>query len=517
MKNLRGSILTLLATIVVASVANPATAQLPPPGLAGSMPLPNPGGMPMFANAPLGPGVPQGAMMPPPQAMAQFANGAVPGQTIAQYPAPQAMYNMPAMGGYGPAAYGPGAAMQPNWVQPASYAPPQPFPGAGGMSAPAGYEMGGGYGDYGGDYGGGGCASCGGDGCGTCSGRRASGIAGQLVARLLPYGEGGKCAPRWYDITLDGMYLTRENAGRSVDFSSDGILGDIILSSSDLDFEEQLGFRFNAAHQIFAGATAEFTYFGLFNWTAAAATPESTLGGGDIFSVLSDFGTDPFDGFDETDRAFQHSISYSSTIDNFELNVRKRFTAPNCRLQFSWLAGVRYLYLLEDFEYRTIGGDADLVTPGLQSRGSMDYDVRARNSLTGFQLGGDAWLNLVPGVNVGADIKAGVYGNYANQSTSIVATTTAPANTTTLTEDVDGNDVALVADANLYFMWRLDPHWTLRAGYSFLFLDGVVLGPENFNAEPPNILTGGAARAATINDNGNIFYHGGFAGLEWMW
>jgi hypothetical protein len=514
MKNLRGSVLTLLAAIVVASVANEATAQLPPPGLAGSIPLPNLG-------------VPPSVIMPPPQAMAQFSNAATANQVpfaVAQIPLPQAMYNMPASAGhlpagYGLAIYGSGMAMQPNWgVQPASYAPPQPFPSMDGMAAPVGYEMSGGYA-------GGGCASCGGNGCDSCSaygdaGYGGSGFAARFLSRLLPYAEGGQCAPRWYDITMDGVYLTREKASRTVDFASDGINGDIILSTDDLEFDEELGYRMTAAHQIFAGATLEFTYLGLLDWSTAAVNRPAQFQD-DIFSVLSDFGNinTPF-GFDETDRSRQQSLSYSSSIDNFELNVRKRFTAPNCRLQYSWLAGVRYLYLLEDFTYFTLGGDADLVTPDLQSRGLMNYNVGARNSLTGLQVGGDAWLNLVPGVNVGADIKAGVYGNYVNQTTNILATTTVPAAGTTFVEDVDNYDIAMIADANLYFMWRLGPHWTARAGCNFMFIEGVALAPENFNTIAPNIFTGGvpaAARVSSLNENGNVFYYGGFGGLEFMW
>ena len=511
MKNLRGSVVTLLAAVMVASVASQAAAQLPPPGLASSMPLPSSGG-------------PQGAIMPP-QAMAYIPNSAVPNQVpmaAGQFPAPQAMYNMPAPAGYmpagyGPAAYGPGMAAQPNWgVQPTSYAPPQPLPSMDGMTVPAGYEMGGGYG---GEYAGGGCASCGGNGCEACMGHGGTGFGARFLSWMLPYAEGGQCAPRWYDITMDGIYLKREKASRTIDFASDGINGDIILSTDDLDFDQELGYRLTAAHQIFAGATLEFTYFGLLDWSTSALNRPAQFQD-DIFSVLSQYGTDPFGGFDETDRSRQQSLAYSSSTDNFELNVRKRFTAPNCRLQYSWLAGVRYLYLLEDFSYLTLGGDADAIMPGLQSRGSMNYNVGTRNSLTGLQVGGDAWVNLVPGVNVGADIKAGVYGNYANQTTNILATTTTPAAGSTYAESLNTYDIALITDANLYFMWRLGPHWSVRAGYNFMFMDGVALAPENFNSAPPSILTGGAStqtRVPTLNDNGNVFYHGGFGGIEYMW
>jgi hypothetical protein len=320
---------------------------------------------------------------------------------------------------------------------------------------------------------------------------------------------------------MDVMNLTRDRASRRVDFASDGINGNIILSTDDLNFDPTLGGRLTAAMQIFAGSNLEFTYFGMFDFTDSAVTPPSQFPD-DIFSVISNFGLNPFNGFDETDRSSSQSIEYSSTIDNFELGVRKRFTGPNCRVQYSWLAGVRYLYLLEDFNYITIGGDDDPVDPGLQSRGMATFATTTRNSLTGFQVGADVWTNVIPGISLGADIKGGVYGNYANQTTNILATTTNPAQAQTFNESVDENDLAFVGDANLTMIYRLGPHWTFRAGYTMMFIEGVALAPENFNTTPPNILTTGPGftfppRTATINDNGNAFYHGGFAGMEWMW
>jgi len=176
--------------------------------------------------------------------------------------------------------------------------------------------------------------------------------------------------------------------------------------------------------------------------------------------------------------------------------------------------------LLEDFNHFTLGGDG-AAAPGFQRRGNMNYDVRSRNSLTGFQIGGDLWANVVPGVRLGADLKAGVYGNYANQGTNIISVDSV-GTATSFSESVDGNDISMIAEANLMFLWRLGPHWTIKSGYNLLFLEGVALAPENFNTTPPNILTTGGAftfppRASTLNDDGNVFYHGAFMGAEWMW
>jgi len=133
--------------------------------------------------------------------------------------------------------------------------------------------------------------------------------------------------------------------------------------------------------------------------------------------------------------------------------------------------------------------------------------------LTGLQVGGDLWSSIIPGIKAGGEIRAGVFGNYANQMTSIVVTEPGA----TFLENVPTNDIALVADANLMVIWRVNPNWTIRAGYFLLYVDGVALAPEQFNANAPPNLVAPSLRTPTANDNGTALYHGGFAGIEWMW
>lgn len=348
------------------------------------------------------------------------------------------------------------------------------------------------------------CPECYGTGCDFCAGFGRGVLAG-VLSHLLPYGEGGCCEPRYFDISMDVMYLRRDNISRRVNFTSlgPGPNPDIVLSTDDLDFEDQAGFRFTGAYQIFAGSNLEFTYFGLFNWADSASVSDPA---GGLFSSLTGFGTFPPGGFPQTDNSVFQSIAYSSSIDNFELNVRKRFTAPNCRVQASWLAGVRYVYLLEDFDYETRGQN-------LNRDGEMDYSIRARNSLTGFQIGGDLWTCVVPGIKVGGELKAGVFGNYANAKSEIVATQP----DAVFREDNDINDVAFVGDASLSAIWRVNPNWTIRFGYNFLYIDGVALAPEQYNdSAPPNVISP-FLRAVRTSDDGFVFYHGANVGFEWMW
>ena len=353
------------------------------------------------------------------------------------------------------------------------------------------------------------CPACGGQGCENCMGY-GDGVLGGFLKRLLPYAEGGRCAPRWYDISVDGMYVKRDKVGENVNFTSSTRLaapgGTIVLSTGNLNYEEELGLRFTGALQVLPGHNLEFTYFGLFNWASVATFVDGT---NNLFSLYSGFGANPFNGFLQTDQSQFQSLRSSSTIDSFEINIRKRNTGPNCRLQWSTLWGARYVYLLDDLEYFTLGGPGGNGLPVGQS----DSDVRLRNSLTGFQVGGDMWANIVPGISLGTDVKAGVYGNYSKQNTSVIATNNAGI-VPPIFEEARNNDIAFLGEGSITLIYRTSPNLTMRMGYSFVYLDGVALAADNFNTTNP---FGIGRTAKPVDDNSDVFYHGAFSGFEWMW
>jgi hypothetical protein len=456
------------------------------------MPLPAAPSQLGFAGPSLPTGNPATEPMAPPWANTSGFTPPAPGLPagpMAAYGPMPANHSLPPM--YQPAAYGPPPGA-PNSVYPVvfeeePYSAPQPLPMGPAepmtgpyMGEPFGYDAG-----------------------GYVEGPPGPGVLGSMCAYLpsvLPYGEGGCCAPRWFDISAEYVYLNRDNTGRRVNFTSDGLLGNIILSSDSLDFDPQGGVRLTGALQVWAGGTVELGYLGLINWSTSSSVVDPT---DDLWGPFTQFGA-ILPPIDEVDRARYHGISYSSSIDSFELNFRKRWTGPNCRLQGSWMAGVRYVYLLEDFEFFTQGG-------GNPSRGSMDYDIRTMNSLTGFQLGGDLWTCIIPGISFGGMLNAGVYGNAAAQRTHILATTSAGLNLTK--EETDEHEAAsLIAEGGLMLIYRTSPHWTVKGGYTFLYFDGVALAPENFNSIDPAVRPG-----TFVNDNGHAFYHGFTGGIEWMW
>lgn len=403
----------------------------------------------------------------------------------------------------GPGMMGPG--MPPQGVMPASYeSPMMGYPG--GMGCPT-------------------CGGMGGAGCPTCSAAGYGPGYGEergfdFLRRLLPYPAGGWASPRWFDVSADFVYITRdETAASRVDFMSDGPRGfgppNVVLSTDDLDFDEEPGFRATAAFQIGPSGNIEFTYLGTFHWASSAAVSSEF---DELYSAFSDFGTNPPPvpgvspgGFQDSDAAEFASLGYSSEINSYELSFRRRWMFPNSRVQGSWLAGARYFRLEEEIQ-NFIVVNYDQPGPIAPFTGGTDFLVATDNSMTGFQLGGDLWATVFPGLLIGVDGRGGIYGNRAEQTTFITTASSGG----TFVEQLDTTEAAFVGEANVIGVWRVNQHLSLRGGYQVLYVDGVALAPDNVNFQPPAI-AGPGARTAMINANGEALYHGLTAGLELMW
>src|SRR5205085_3785879 len=168
-------------------------------------------------------------------------------------------------------------------------------------------------------------------------------------------------------------------------------------------------------------------------------------------------------------------------IDSFEANWRQRWMAPNARYQGSWLVGVRHFILNEQFTYKT-QSSLNAANPGIPAR--AQFDTNASNDLTGFQFGGDLWICIIPGLRISGELQAGVYGDHIDVlNSAFVNTPGAGANP--FHERAKKDDVSFIGQANLLATYRINYNWTARAGYTFLYVDGVALATENFNPAPP--------------------------------
>ena len=352
------------------------------------------------------------------------------------------------------------------------------------------------------------CNSCRGIGCGL--------IGEGLFGRHGPWpeGDGQFCYPRWWDVSVEAIWLKRENMPTNLITSTFGPVlvpdpTNTALETDDLgQFDYRPGFRLNATKLVGPGTNLEVGYFGAVNWSSSASVQQND----GLWSVLSGFGQQnlPF-GFLETDVADYHEIQYSSDLNSLELNLRRRFISPDCWLHTSALMGIRYLRIEEDFAYRT--RVSRLSPAGGLIEGGMDYTTKTKNDLIGYQLGGDAWACLLPAWKFGGDMKAGVYGNHARQKT-FISTGGVPL------EEADGiTTLSFAGEANLWLVYHITSRMTLRGGYQFLYVDSLALASENFNTAPPAVLTPAAAvnRVVDVNSDGFGFYHGFNFGYEWTW
>ena len=361
------------------------------------------------------------------------------------------------------------------------------------------------------------CQGCAGAGCQACTGghrhlagHRYGGYSSQLLGgKNGPFGGGGCCTPIWHDFHVEAMHLHRDDVGNSVDITSRDPGGPIVLSTDALDLEDAIGFRATYAFLIAPSTNLELTYFGTHNWDDS----QTVNGDGDLWSVFSQFGSiSPQQGqlgFPQTvDAANSHSISYSSELNNAELNLRRRWVSANCLLHGSYLCGVRYTSLHEMFSHDTLVG----------SGGSLNYDVETENDMVGFQVGSELFVCVSPRFKVGAEIEAGLFGNDAKYAASVntrevngqVVVDANPIN-----EFDDKNDVAFLSEASVIGLFRVTPRLTIRGGYTLLFMDGLALATENLNTTDSPFAAAG--RTVSIRNQGEAFYHGANLGITWMW
>ena len=270
------------------------------------------------------------------------------------------------------------------------------------------------------------------------------------------------------------------------------------------------GLELIAALQFGPGSNLEVRYFGLNNWDTSESFRSNNP---DLYSVFSVYGTSPNNGFDDTDQSFIQSISYNSELHNGEVNYRRRWVSPFSSIQGSWLGGIRYFDLDETFGFAATGSNDNTFTFN-QLRFS-NYNTVTRNQLTGFQLGGDIWVCVIPGLHFGMEGKGGIFGNHAEVEATMIANSVPGA-----TEFLQTGKTAYIGEFTASMVYRLSYSWSLKASYNLLYIDNVALAPENVNARDfGNALGNGAfgpGRFPFLNVDGEAVYQGWSIGGEFL-
>jgi hypothetical protein len=337
--------------------------------------------------------------------------------------------------------------------------------------------------------------------------------------------------PHYFDIRAEAVMLERdETFGRFIPFTVEDQGGPVVLSSDDLEYDDEIGFRVVGRYDIDPLAVFEFSYMGIYSFNSFATVfDEDSVP--DLFSPFSNFGTDPpgpdppaasdvGGSMPESERSRRQSIAIDSELQTAELSYRRYWVGWIPRISGTLLAGFRYTRLDENFLFAAQGSET-LPNDPLGPLAALDYTVDAENNLAGFQAGGDIWVGLMQGLRVGAEGKAGLFGNSYKLETEVE---TSPPGTTppTLEEEFDDTQPAFIAEASVELVADLLPSLSLRGGYEVLFINSVVLAGENFNEgspyNPGPVDNGlGPLRVPFIRDQADVLYHGAHLGLEYIW
>jgi hypothetical protein len=368
----------------------------------------------------------------------------------------------------------------------------------------------------------------------------------------MPMGDGGTCppvgydlmndvgtegylvdqrGPHYFDVRAEAVFLDRdETFGPSYVITTEGFAQDPVrLTTDQLNYDPEPGFRIIGRYDICPLSVLEFGYMGIYTFQDAASFTDPN--NPDLFSIFSFFGTIPADVTDvggpmpQTERARTHSISIESDLQTAEISYRRYWVGWVPRISGTLLAGFRYTKLTEEFEFSSVGSE---IPNGATELASLDYTVDADNDLAGFQTGADIWVGLMQGLRFGAEGKAGLYANHY-KVTHTYDVTPAPDPTDPDTsplflepEEFAEDEPAFIAEASVDLVADVLPSISLRVGYEVLFINSIVLAGDNFNPgspyNPGPVDNGlGPLRTPFDADDGEAFYHGGHAGIEFIW
>lgn len=430
--------------------------------------------------------------------------------------------------------------------------------------ADGGCYGGGGYGPecgcYGGEYGygchggGGGCA---GGGRGLCAGLFGGG-GGGLAGLFAGLGNTEQCGPHYFDLAAEYLHYERNNSGlpdlavTTIGFANED-LNDLAsatrLSTGQLSSDALDGFRLTGRIDVGALSVFEVAYSGLEDKDSASFAAPNDSETARLFSVFSRFGTRtngpagsdpgrPIDSdvapgnanplndnpggtnFQETDFASFHGIEYESELHNAEALFRRYWVGYNPRVSGTILLGFRYTSLSERLGFTSIGTQQTGTTPdtfGPDPALTINVDADADNHLAGFECGGDAWVTVLQGLRVGAEVKLGIYDNDYDYSGSAIAADGSPS---TVASNLSGHQVSFLTEAKFMAVADITPSLSIKGGYEILYISDVALvGGGLGQVQPYGDINGIAADlpGGGATTDGEVTYNGFHIGAEWTY
>ena len=182
---------------------------------------------------------------------------------------------------------------------------------------------------------------------------------------------------------------------------------------------------------------------------------------------------------------------YDTKLFNAELNVRW-----NLDSRLTLLAGFRWVQLTENLQGSLVPLEGF----------KPFWNTSTMNNLFGLQIGADGKIWERGRFSISGLIKAGAYGNNAEESTGVtIFKVLRPSSTKT-------NCAAFVGEIGLQCKYQVSQGLGLKVGYEAFWLEGVALAPgqiqETYTIKPDNV------RALGVSTSG-VFFHGATAGLSY--
>jgi hypothetical protein len=174
---------------------------------------------------------------------------------------------------------------------------------------------------------------------------------------------------------------------------------------------------------------------------------------------------------------FDNSLgyTYSSQVANVEFNQRFKLFSYDPYRALSWLWGVRYFHLSDNF---TLSG-SDLYTTGDQE--SLNW--LTKNNLIGMQLGLQ-WAWGWDRFQLSTEAKIGLFANiYSQQGTDSVSGTSGFQSSDA---SHGSTDLAALFEFSVLLRYRITSCMWLRAGYQYYGVSGLALGPRQLGGFDSN-------------------------------
>jgi hypothetical protein len=288
---------------------------------------------------------------------------------------------------------------------------------------------------------------------------------------------------RW-NISVDALWLER-TVGSSVQLGTAtvqtgpfaGSTADQ-LYSDDQFFPLEAGVRFQVAGWLSDRTAIEASYWGLQQWSV----------GRSFTGELSDdvLASTPFLQISKTNPDLNDNLGYTygSRVDNAEINQRIKFNSYSPWWNWSWLWGVRYFRLSDNFTL--YGSDTDF-------HNSESLNYQTANNLVAGQLG-LTWLWGWRRFQFTTEGKVALGANiYTAQGADAVSG---------LNASHDGSDFSALFEVSVLARYRINEVLWLRLGYQYYCMTGLALAPRQL---------------AGWDRNGTVGLDGLSLGLEAAW